>query len=51
MVLEVEQIECCPRDKIAEWFWQTHQLKAVLLSSRSSLCQRVAVFTPKKDKQ
>lgn len=50
MILEVERIECCSRDKLVEWFADTHHLTAIILTGRSSSVQRIVVFSPKKRK-
>jgi hypothetical protein len=49
IMLEVEQIECCKRDKVEDWLWKNRKAQAVLVSPRptsNNQEERVVVFQP-----
>ncbi len=53
IMLEVEQIECCKRDKVEDWLWKNRKAQAVLVSPRptsNNQEERVVVFQPPAEK-
>lgn len=54
ILLEVDEIHCCPKEHLTDWFIRRHNMRSILVSSAhrqpEGASERVVVFAPLMDK-